>query len=86
MHNNIIFLTNQNKKFKYIYIYVFFLASLSMMPNGKYIYCWSEYKWPPVWYDYVEALATQVLRHFYYYYDYSMSWDQLCFGWGVLLN
>ena len=40
------------------------------MLKGKYIYCWYEYKWPPVRYDNVEALATQVLRHFYYYYYY----------------
>ena len=40
------------------------------MPKGKYIYIyyWYEYKWPPVRYNYVEALATQVLRHYYYYY------------------
>ena len=46
------------------------------MPKGKYTYYWYEYKWPPVRYDYVEALATQVLRHFYYayycYYYYYM--------------
>ena len=40
------------------------------MPKGKYIYYWYEYKWPPVRYDYDEALATQMLRHFFYYYYY----------------
>ena len=35
--------------------------------------------WPPVRYDYVEALATQVLRHYYYllyfYEDVIGRWD-----------
>ena len=47
------------------------------MPKGKYIYYWYEYKWPPVQYDYVEALATQVLRHFYYYYCLSIFYAYL---------
>ena len=41
------------------------------MPKGKYIYYWYEYKWPPVRYDNVEALATQVLRHFDYDYSHA---------------
>ena len=41
-------------------------------------------KWHPVQYNYVEALALQVLRHFYYYYYYLLNQSAQLYQSGTL--